>query len=218
MDDKQFKEIDPEYIEDLLYIIEQSFNIKFADYELQYVSSFKEILDHTENKIIFEHVDDCTTQQAFYKLREAIIKTQKINRRLVVPSVNLSSLFPRKTRRKRIKELENRLNINLYLLRPRYWITLTLVSILLISFITVFFIWYIGILAIITSIIGIKVACKFGKDMDIITLGELAQTIAKTHYVKARRNEKTGNRKEIRKILEGFFCDYLDISAKALYN
>lgn len=44
-------------------------------------------------------------------------------------------------------------------------------------------------------------AWKFGKEMQIETVGELARTLAAEHYFRLRRDPVTINRKEFREIL-----------------
>lgn len=72
MTDYELNNIDPENIEDLLVKVEKSFNIKFVGNELIALLTFGELCDHIVNKIKLDHSDNCTTQQAFYKLRNAI--------------------------------------------------------------------------------------------------------------------------------------------------
>jgi hypothetical protein len=81
MIDFELKNIDPDDISDLLIKVENSFNITFSDTELTHISMFGELCDHIANKIQLDHTDDCTSQQAFYKLRDAISLILQIDKK-----------------------------------------------------------------------------------------------------------------------------------------
>jgi hypothetical protein len=59
------------------------------------------------NKIGNLHVEDCTTQQSFYKLKAAILKVTNVEEELIRPSTPLELIFPKPNRRKQIKALQN---------------------------------------------------------------------------------------------------------------
>jgi hypothetical protein len=65
----------PEDIEDVLRLVEKSYNLKFESNELAHIRTFGELSDHIVSKINLDYRDDCTDQQAFYKLRNAIANT-----------------------------------------------------------------------------------------------------------------------------------------------
>ena len=85
----KISEVDIEEIEDLLLKVETSFDIRFADNELKGITTFGELCDIIENKIQLENSNDCTTQQAFYKLRDALTETFEIKREYVEPYLQL---------------------------------------------------------------------------------------------------------------------------------
>lgn len=72
MTDKEVLHIDADQATDGLFVIEALFGIKFGKNELEHIETLGEFCDHVTNKIELAHADDCTTQQAFYKLRDAI--------------------------------------------------------------------------------------------------------------------------------------------------
>ena len=68
----ELKNVDSEDLEDVLVMIEKSFDFKFETAELKDVETFGHLCDIITNKVQGNNIDDCTTQQAFYKLRDAI--------------------------------------------------------------------------------------------------------------------------------------------------
>ncbi len=71
MNEREPNTIDGEDLSELLEKVENSFDIKFDDTELANVGTFGQLCDHIANKIQLANIDDCTTQQAFYKLRKS---------------------------------------------------------------------------------------------------------------------------------------------------
>ncbi len=212
MIDFELKNIDPEDIEDLLVKVEKSFNIKFVSNEFTGLSTFGELCDHITNKIQLDHSDSCATQQAFYKLRNAISATTNISN--IKTDTLLSDILPRQKRLSLVRQIENQLGFKLPLLRPKYFITGTLILVFLVSLGGLFISWKIGLMLLVFSLVGLRIANKFGKELDIKTLGELTEKMTREHYLKSRRNSTTFNRNEIENILTEWFSKdlYLDKS------
>ncbi|WP_126973239.1 hypothetical protein [Gynurincola endophyticus] len=212
MADYELNDIDPDDISDLLIKIEKSFDIKFGHTELIYISTFGELCDHVINKIQLDHSDDCTSQQAFYKLREAIVSTLQIDKEIITTDFSLAHILPKKNRHSLTKKIEDELGFKLNILRPPYWVTVTLFILLLASFIGLFFIWKIGLTTLLFSIAALRFANKFGNELDLETVGQVAGKMTRENYLKSRRTPKSFNRKEIEKILTDLFSNdlYLD--------
>ena len=81
--DYELKNIDSEDLEELLKKVEASFDIKFGAAELANISTFGQLCNHISNKIQLEHFNDCTSQQAFYKLRDSISSTLQIDNKSI---------------------------------------------------------------------------------------------------------------------------------------
>src|SRR5690606_26918969 len=113
MTDYELKNIDPDDISDLLVKVEKSFDIKFGDTELMQILTFGELCDHIANKIQLDNSDDCTSQQAFYKLRDAISSTLQIDNKAISINFSLEDLLPRQIRRSRTKKIEEYLGFKL---------------------------------------------------------------------------------------------------------
>jgi len=110
--DYELKNIDSEDIEDLLVKVETSFDIKFVGDELVHITTFGQLCDHIANKIQLDNSDDCTSQQAFYKLRDAISSTLQIDNKTISTDFPLADLLPRQSRRSRTKKLERHIGLN----------------------------------------------------------------------------------------------------------
>jgi len=208
--------IDSEDLEDMLLKIEDSFDIRFETNELAHVNTYGEFCDAIKDKINLNHSDDCTTQQAFYKLREAISNSVDIERKKIAPTTKLAEIFPRKTRKNQVNTLETNLGFKLSILRPPHFVTSFLAILLLASFIMLFIDWQYGLIGLGLSIGGFWISSKLGNELDVATVRELAEKMIRENYVKSRRNSKTINKNEIDKILEDWFVDFLDVKRSKL--
>ncbi len=212
----RLKDTDPEDLEDLLVEVEKSFGITFVSSELAHIKTFGEFCDHIENKIKLENSESCTSQQAFYKLREAISTSLLFDEKLISPSFPLSQVLPRKNRRSKVKKLESHLGFKLKILRAPNWITAILFIMLLVSFIVIFFSGRIGTSGIFFCICSLWLSHKVGKELDLETVGEVAEKMTRENYLKSRRNPNTFNRREIEKVLTEWFCENLYLEKSEL--
>lgn len=216
MEDFKLENIDPDDIEDLLVKVEKSFNIKFERNELAEVKNFGEMCDHIANKIELDNLDDCTSQQAFYKLRNAISSELKIDRPVITREQKLVDIFPRNTRRSNLKKLDVTLGFKLNILTPPNWQTFSLSTILLLSLIGFFFSWKFAVLGITFSILGFWLSAKTANEIKLETVGQLAEKMTRENYLKSRRNSKTFNRREIEKILIDWVSNEFDLEKRVL--
>ena len=214
--DYTLKNVDPEDIEELLVKVERSFDIKFVGNELIHITTFGELCDHIVNKIKLDHSEDCTSQQAFYKLRDAISSTLQIDNQLISTNSLLADILPQQSRRTSIKQLESLLGFRLNILSPPSWITWVLLALLLGSFINLFFYWKIGIAGITFSIAGFWLADSMANELDLQTVGQLAEKMARENYLHSRRNPKTFNQKEVEKVLTDWFVDEFGLEKEEL--
>jgi hypothetical protein len=212
----ELKNVDSEDISELLARVEGSLNIKFGDNELIYIKTFGALCDHIVNKIELDHSDDCTSQQAFYKLRNAISLTLQIDNKTISTASSLAGLFPKQNRRAGIKALEKHLGFKLNILMPPHWVTGILTFILLVSFFCVFFSWKAGLLGLVVSIGGLRLSNKTGNVFAMQTVGEVAEKMQRENYLRSRRNQMTFNKNEIEKMLREWFSDAFDLDKSQL--
>lgn len=107
---------DEDFCMDMIPKIETSFGFHFEQHDLEYVSTFGELCQVVLAKIPGHNVLDCTTQQAFYRIREAF-KTQ-LPAVAITPSTRLADLLPAEShkRRKTVAAVEAELGVKLNVL------------------------------------------------------------------------------------------------------
>ncbi|TSD64785.1 hypothetical protein FFF34_012865 [Inquilinus sp. KBS0705] len=208
--------IDPEEISDVLLKIEKSFTIKFTDTELKEAKTFGALCDVVIEKVKQHQADSCTTQQAFYKLRNAINARNPVEKYLLKPQTKLAEIFPRDNRIEVVADIENEMGFHMNLLQPKQWIV-WMFALMLLAFITVSFVFgTIGYIGMVVSITGLILAGKFGKELKVKTLGDLAEKIAREHYLKCRRDASTVNRAEVVEKVKELFSKDLDLEPSVL--
>jgi hypothetical protein len=212
----ELKNIDPEDVGDVLLKVEKSFGFKFGDMELKDVRTFGELCDIITNKVQGDNTNDCTTQQAFYKLKAALSATIPFYKADITTDTDLKQLFPRKARLRQVNSLDKELGFKTNILRPRHWLLLSLAFVFFASLISLYFSWQAGLSGITFSILAMMLAFKVGIEMDLNTAGELAEKIAREHYRKVRRKATTVNRNEIAQKVKELFMTDLDLEEEVL--
>jgi hypothetical protein len=197
IDTIELRNIDSDDLSDVLVKIEKSFGLTLRAGTFKNARTFGELCDIISSMIDLENTDDCTTQQAFYKIRESIANIQLLEKDTITPNSDLEGLIPRKGRRHAILQIRKESGPSLKILEPKGWISITLFFCLLASFVELFFNWKYGLLYLGTIIIGFRLASWFGKEFRVRTVGGLATIAARENYIKSRRNPKTANRQEI---------------------
>ncbi|MCG8410060.1 MAG: hypothetical protein MI739_02120 [Bacteroidales bacterium] len=216
MNNIELRNIDSEDIEVLLVKVEDSFEIEFAESELEYVNTFGEMCDHIKKKIQLDHVDNCTTQQAFYKLRKVISEALPIDRDQIRLDTLITEILPRRKRKKRVKMIEQNLGFKITILRPHKFVHGFLLVLLLTSFITLLYKWQFGLIGFGLAIGGSWIAAKTGNEVDIKNMGELTEKMTRENYFKFRRNSKSYNDNEIERVLVDLFSHELVIDKSKL--
>lgn len=208
--------VDPEDLDDVLVKIERSFNISLEDTSFKDVKTFGKLCDVVIEKVKQTNNESCTTQQAFYKIRNAINSTIAAPKELVKPQTKLEDIFPRDNRIVVITEIEKEIGFQLNLLQPKQGIITAFALILLASLTGFFFQPVMATLGLIVAISGFALAGRFGKELKVKTLGDLAEKVAREHYLKCRRNAATVNRAEISQKLKKLFTSELYLEPSVL--
>lgn len=216
LDDIKLDEYESEDIFNIVVKLEKSFAIKFDKDAFLNVKTFGDLCDVIESYIKYDNKEDCTKQQAFYKIREAISETQLIDKKLINLDTKLVDLFPRKNRRIQVKLFQRQLGVNLKFLTYPDWLLLTLIIGVLASFIAFFFDWKIAVSGIIFFAIALNVADKLGKYLAVETIKELTEKAAAEHYIDMRSSKMTVNRNEILDTIKEAFINGLDIEKEQL--
>ncbi|WP_374948534.1 hypothetical protein [Mucilaginibacter sp.] len=209
-------DFDAEDIGDILLKIEKYFHINFTDTDLKGIKTFGALCDLVVDKVKQHHSDSCTTQQAFYKLRNAIDAKNTVDRSELKPQTKLCELFPRDNRIEVVADIETEMGFHMNLLQPKQWIVWAFGLLLLASVAVTFYSEIIGYIGGGVAIFGLVLAGKFGKELKVKTLGDLSEKIAREHHLKCRRDASTVNRAEVNQKIKELFADYLDVEPAAL--
>jgi len=205
LDDYKLDNIDPEDFGDTLLKLEKSFGIKFAYNSMKDAKTFGDICNIIESQINLTHKNDCTTQQAFYKVRKAIGLTQNLDERNIELQTKLEDIFPRSNRRQNIKHFQQALGFSVDILSMKTWLGWTLAAGFIVSLIAFFFSWQNAVAGLTFFTLATWTARKFSKELDILTVKQLTEKISREHYSLARRQSGTMNRSEIVKTIQDIF-------------
>jgi hypothetical protein len=201
-----------EDIFDVVEKLETSFGLKFEKDAFYNVKTFGDLCDIITNKVEGVNSDDCTTQQAFYKVRNAIAATQLIDKNSINIDTELQDIFPRKNRMQKIKQLQLELGLPLNILDIKSWLGWTIFIGIVASLIMFFFKWQFAVSGLLLFItVGWTANKFFAKELDIKTVRQLTEKLVRENYVAVRRTKGTINRQEILKLITDTFSHDLDI-------
>jgi hypothetical protein len=203
--------VDPEDLSDVLIKIQKSFNIQLDNEGLKDINSVDGLCDMIASKISHEREETCSTQHAFYLLRNAIAAVIGVDKCDITPQTRLCKILPKENRLQLIAGIENELGFKTNLLQPKQWI-LTIFGLTLVgSFILCFFNLPVGIAGLLSSAISLKLAGKFGKEIHLKTVGDLANKLARESNLRSRRNNCQANKNEIEQKVKEFFVNDLGL-------
>jgi hypothetical protein len=210
--------IDPEELGDVLVMLEKSFDFKLKNNELAHVKTYGELCEAVLNKIGNTHVEDCTTQQSFYKLKDAILNVTDNEEDSIRPSTPLKLIFPKANRRKQINALQNKLGFKFKILGAGSVASVLFLIAIVASIVFLFIKVSYGLYGIAASIIAFLITDKFSKSFtpDVTTVKSLARKLTAEHYTKVRRNRGTFNRAEVEQQIEYLFTEYLLVEKEEL--
>jgi hypothetical protein len=214
----KLKDIELQDVEDTLGYLVKTFELNLEPNAFLKAKTFGDICQVFQNNIPYHNEESCTTQQAFYKIRNAIILSQKIDKDKIRPNTQINQIFPKSGRRKKIKDFQHALALPIDILSMKFWLALFIVGGFAISFIAFFFNWKLAIIGISTFIIFNWVAIKLRREVMSISVGELAMKITRDHYMQVRRNPNTVNRNEIVKVIQCSFIYNLDLNLTDLHK
>jgi hypothetical protein len=201
-----------EDIFDVVIKLEKSFGLNFEKDAFYNIRTFGDLCDVFENYLKYDHLDDCTKQQTFYRVREAIGSAQGISRDRITVDSKLEELFPRHDRRRKAKLFKTYLALEIDILTYPGWLALTFGVGLLLSLVAFFFSWKIALGGLVFFIMAIKFADKLGNTLDLQTVRDLTDKLSREHYIDVRRTKGTINRDEVMQIIIDTFSNDLDIA------
>ena len=210
------KDTDPEEIEDILPLVERSFSITFQGNDLVNVQTFGQLCAIVMDKMQASPTDDCTSQQAFYKLRDAMATATGVDKTSISPGSALNALFPRHQRRQRVRQVVTTLGFSPGILRPPHLVIGALMVLTLAAIVGVFIRPLVGIPVLTALILAFQVADHYASVLVEATVGQLAARMASEHYRQSRRNPLTANTREVERGIRALFVRRLDLSPDEL--
>lgn len=206
--------IDPEDLGlNILPAIEKSFGISFNQNDFHKYFTYGELGAVVFAKLPTTTAADCTSQQAFYKLRRAL--RSLVGEAEIWPATLLTDLLPAK-RRVAEAHLNAELGMELNLASMPTWAVLA-GSLLILASLAMFF--FSGILALAglgLAIVALDAARHLEKQLNYQTVREVVEHMSSQHYRQSRRNPDTVNLREISSRLERVFIDMAGLEAAKL--
>lgn len=207
----EIKGLESEEFEDLLqqFLILNKIELKHE--KLIVIKSFKELVNLVLENINYEESSDCSSQQAFYKIKRSIYKNTDYSKEILLSS-ELKEIIPTKNRRNIIKQIENDLGFNFDILKPKDWIVKILMVFTLLSFVMLFIKFTIGLTTLLFVILMFKIVYKTAKEFKVKTYKELVELSSSENYFNFRKNKETINKKEFEKVIYRWFSQNTGVS------
>lgn len=198
--------------------VERSFGVHLTPNDLQQIHTMSDLCDTVHSKLKHEHNDACTTQHAFYILRNAITASTTIDRCSINTHTCLKDVFPEEERLQLVADIEGEMGLRLNVLQPKQSVITMLTLLFVLSLITLYFNWQAGAIGLTLFAAGSFMAKKRGKQLAVKTVGQLAEKIAREHYLKCRRDASTINRKQVNQKIRELFQQELHVDSKLNQN
>jgi hypothetical protein len=207
-----------ENIEYLIPEMEEMFHIKLSPEESRSISDFEELCTVISNKISQPHIDSCTKQQTFYKLRKVLDKLGILKQELLTLKTPVEEFLPRKTRREELKKIEGELGFKTNLIKPPTVLTKVLTYGLLLSLIGLSIRLNIALIAVIIFTTTLVVTIKNANELRVTSTREMVELLARENYLNVRSQNGTVNRNELKRLIIDWFSDRLELEKRKLLN
>lgn len=190
---------------DIIPAIEKSFGFEFEQADLADVHTYGELCAAVRVKLPGVAATDCTSQQAFYKLRQAM--QPHTGAQLITPATRLLDILPinRVQRQASTAAIEHSLGMKLQLLgMPLVAANFGSLLLILSFFISLIGGAMLGAVAVPTGLASIAVAIiifdlgnRFGTTLQYTTVREVVLLMSSQYYQQSRRDPSTVNSREI---------------------
>ncbi|MFD2144468.1 hypothetical protein [Mucilaginibacter antarcticus] len=198
---------------DALLNIERSFNIKLKSDDLKKVVSLDDLCDTICNEMKHSHAEGCTTQQAFYRFRNAFMAVSPCRKSEITPACRVKAIFPCENRAKMIEQLEAELGLKMNILQPKPWVTAVLAILFAGSLIACFFYGAVGAVGLILAAAGYKLSARFCNELNVKTVGDLVAKIVRDNHLKGRKGTPSVNRKHVEQKVRELFINQRQIES-----
>ncbi|WP_127132663.1 hypothetical protein [Pseudoflavitalea rhizosphaerae] len=197
--------LDDEAVEECVMAGIRSFGHQFTQEELSQLETLGDFYNLIENKFANRHSPECTSQQAFYKLRQCIADSLKVDKNSITPSSSLEELFPRKIRWRKMKQLRQDMGIKTQLLEMKGWLRTLFAFLIVASLMMFFFNWILALMTLVSLIILNRIAAIFNNELSYPDLRELSEYLTIFEYAAVRRKPETANLYEVRAVINQVF-------------
>jgi hypothetical protein len=208
--------IDAEELElSIIPQIEQSFGFRFETYDLVNVRTFGDFCVAVLAKLPIEHSSSCTTMQAFYRVKRALLA--HIGAAVIRPDTPLADMLPPgRQRRKIAAALEAELGVKLDLLGMSSSALIGGCVLIFISLASLFYSLPLGGAGISIAAMGLDMASKCGTTLQVETVRDVVEQLTNRHYRYMRLNSAFVNRAEIVKRLQLIFSQEFGLELSVL--
>lgn len=180
------------------------------------ITTLGDLYQFVEKRIGEKHSPECTTQQAFYKLRAAIAEVLQLDKNSITPDASLAALFPSKNRWRKMREVQQLMGIKTKLVEMNNWLFAAFVVMFLGSIVLFFFNWVYALIAFGSLLLLQRVARIFNNKLCYPDLREAAEYLMIFEYNAMRRNPDTVNTQEVQQVINQVFIKKLSIGEKNL--
>lgn len=196
-------------VNDVIISIERSFNISFEENDFIQIKTYGQLEDYVLSRIKGKETNDCTSQQAFYKLRKILVKEFNIPYNKIKLDTKLEEIFPKKERKNNILMLKKLLKSENEILTFSTGKFIILAIIFISAIYLLFTNFFYGI---VLFIIGKILSEELKKNKFLYRdLREFSNKLVINNYKNSRRNSATYNPKEVKDIIKDIFSDSLQI-------
>lgn len=176
--------------------LEESFGISFQQPDLVDVRTFGQLCVAVQAKLTGRLATDCTSQQAFYKARQAIRKYTAAEH--ISPDTALVDILPSGRRRRQVvARIEQDLHMKLGILEMTSWQTNVGCLAVLVSLGSLFFNPLLTVAGLVAAVAWVRLASQFGTSLSVYTMRDMAERMSTRHYQASRRNSGTVNLQEV---------------------
>jgi len=205
---------DHDDIDEIMLTLARSFNVPVNDMvNVVTMGDLTTLLQQYGNN---RQADGCTTQQAFYKVRNALRAQAGNAATIVTPKTPLHVFIAGNNLHKKVEAFKQQLNIDITLLHIKS-IPANIISLLgLAAFACCFFSFKFAAILLLACMVFYIISKFFFVELSIKTAGELAQKITEEYYLQARRHTGTINRREIFHLVQNIFSNRLLLDKSVL--
>lgn len=210
----EFRHFSGYEIEDFLDAVDDSFGVNLKNQDLSHISNIEQFADYLIDKLGGD-VGGCTSQQAFYKVRDGIAEITNLDKAEITPQSRLKEILKVHSRKK-INFLEKKFGRNLAIYGLNDTVLSILWALVFFMFIGLFISWKHSLIGFSVLIPLFFIAERVASEFKVETVGQLAVKLSEMDYAASRRNPNTVNRLEVHDILIGIMSEVLSCNRSEL--